>query len=543
MFSRALFKQSCKANWLMWLIITFASCFMLVCLMTIAGGGNLGDVTSGITNTMVESSIEAEGKMRASTYYNLVQPSLETFDNTFLNTYQQSYSKIKAEHPELPEEIVQSQAQTLALMAATGAVNDYVELICSKSGYEDGSVEKMEIQGLMFTCLNLDMNGDGSGDFDYFYEDFGKDIQPYTTMLGSVASLDRAKERKAYAKNYASTFFAGNMVGDTNIEQVLNALEKFDITREDYEKLTYTNEAGEQVSKFTGMTGYEYLKALAIDTIVKFDAVLEYKLSQITIDPIENPELYATEVAKITASLIEENGKSFLNSLPDSVSASLEELGSMDLFSLIVGSIYFKMAGLLLPIIYIIMVANNLIAGQVDSGAMAYVLSTSTKRKQVVFTQAMFLILSLFAMFSIVTVVGMVTLVCINNKMITMSLAQFALLNLGTFVTLFAMSGISFLASCWFNRGKRSMSVGGGLNMFFLVSSMLGLFGSKVLPSVVRIDSLSFFNYCTIISLFDEVSILAGTTAFIWKLAILLVGGIACYIIGGIKFRKKDLPL
>lgn len=201
------------------------------------------------------------------------------------------------------------------------------------------------------------------------------------------------------------------------------------------------------------------------------------------------------------------------------------------------------MAGLLLPIIYIIMVSNNLIAGQVDTGSMAYVLSTSTKRKQVTFTQSIYLILSLFVMFACVTITGMVCLACLNSSMVTISYYELGMLSLGAFITLFAMSGISFLASCWFNRSKHSMSIGGGINMFFLVATMLGLFGSKVLPSIVRLNSLNFFNYCSIISLFDEVSILEGTTTFIWKLAILAVIGIVCYIVGAIKFEKKDLPL
>ena len=41
MFSKALFKQSCKANGLMWGIITFAVCFMLACVMVISGSGNI----------------------------------------------------------------------------------------------------------------------------------------------------------------------------------------------------------------------------------------------------------------------------------------------------------------------------------------------------------------------------------------------------------------------------------------------------------------------------------------------------------------------
>ena len=75
------------------------------------------------------------------------------------------------------------------------------------------------------------------------------------------------------------------------------------------------------------------------------------------------------------------------------------------------------------------------------------------------------------------------------------------------------------------------------------VATMLGLFGSQVIPSVVRLDSLNYFNYVSIISFFDVVSILNGTTAFIWKLLILAAIGITGYIVGSITFKKKDLPL
>jgi predicted membrane channel-forming protein YqfA (hemolysin III family) len=87
------------------------------------------------------------------------------------------------------------------------------------------------------------------------------------------------------------------------------------------------------------------------------------------------------------------------------------------------------------------------------------------------------------------------------------------------------------------------MAIGGGLNMFFLVATMLGLFGSPILPSIIRMEPLNVFNYVSIISLFDVVSILDGTTSFIWKGAILIVIGIVCYIAGSRKFEKKDLPL
>ena len=87
------------------------------------------------------------------------------------------------------------------------------------------------------------------------------------------------------------------------------------------------------------------------------------------------------------------------------------------------------------------------------------------------------------------------------------------------------------------------MALGGGISMFFLVATMLGLFGSPVIPSVVRISALNNFNYVSLISLFDVVSILDGGNTWIYKLIILVIVGLAGYIIGSIRFEKKDLPL
>ena len=87
------------------------------------------------------------------------------------------------------------------------------------------------------------------------------------------------------------------------------------------------------------------------------------------------------------------------------------------------------------------------------------------------------------------------------------------------------------------------MSIGGGLSIFALVAAMLGLFGSEIIPSVIRLDALNAFNYVTVITLFDVISIVDGTGYFIYKLVILFALGLAGYIVGSTKFIKKDLPL
>lgn len=185
-----------------------------------------------------------------------------------------------------------------------------------------------------------------------------------------------------------------------------------------------------------------------------------------------------------------------------------------------------------------IMASNNLVAGQVDSGSMAYVLSTSTKRKTVVFTQAVYLIGSLFTMFCLTTITGCVCLAIVKTD-VTLTYGKLLLLNAGAFLVLFALSGLCFFTSCWFDRSKRSMAIGGGLSIFALVAAMLGLFGSPVIPSVVRMDSLNYFNKVTIISFFDVISIMDGTKVFLWKFAILAVLGILGYLAGSVRFTKK----
>ena len=189
-----------------------------------------------------------------------------------------------------------------------------------------------------------------------------------------------------------------------------------------------------------------------------------------------------------------------------------------------------------------IMASNNLISGQVDSGSMAYILSTSTKRRTVVFTQAVYLIGSLFCMFSLTTITGCVCLSLIKAD-VDLTYTKLIYLNLGAFFVLFCLSGLCFCTSCWFDRSKRSMAIGGGLSIFALVAAMLGLFGSQVIPSVVRLDSLNYFNWATIISLFDVISIIDGTNTFIYKYAILFGLGLIGYIVGSERFIKKDLPL
>ena len=604
MFSKALFKQSCKANGTMWGIITAAVCFMLACVMLISGGGSIGEVKNSVQDTIIRKEIDAQMETRAINYFLNASDGLAEFDRAFTAdaTDTLSYLKWLAAMPKATD--FSDNAQYMAALAAwqgqeptmtTDAGTDYkaavsewqqamperasfdsdaaylaavvawqeqspatetaavtaayraaveetqawvlAKALAIDPAYTADSNEAKEMLGSVMYILNP------NGMFTDFYTGKGEDApEDYDIMsiIGHIAAGDAAEylngdERTEYradrAEDLAPIFLAGNMTEKENVEKILSALSSFGVTEEKYVDFGYT---------YTG------IRQLAVNATLTYRARYDYEMGILkdtyAAGGFESQEAYAKAIADKAAELQRDIASSLLASLPSGVSDALEEVGKADLYTLIVGSIFYKLAGLLLPIIYMIMASNNLIAGQVDSGSMAYVLSTSTTRKPVVFTQGVYLVGSLFAMFSLTTVTGCICLAIVSED-VQLTYGKLLLLNLGAFLVLFALSGLCFFTSCYFDRSRRSMAIGGGLSIFALVAAMLGLFGSPVIPSVVRLDALNSFNYTTIISLFDVISIMDGTLVFLWKFAILLVAGIVGYLVGSVKFIKKDLPL
>lgn len=602
MFSKALFKQSCKANGTMWGIITAAVCFMLACVMLISGNGNIGEVKNSIQDTIITKEIDAEIEERAINYYANCENGLYTFDKLFSDnakdtlTYLVWYSKMpnasdftdesqylaamsawQNSEPSMQtkcgEQFILSvnewqnnmpkmedatdmsdylekintwkegtplnekNAVTLAYSMACEDLQAYIKDKAKENGYKADSDEELEMIGSVMYVLNP------NGMFNDFYTENGEDIPEdydYMSLIEHISandideyinSIERVDIRNKRASEGAAIFLAGNMSKSESVDKLLEALSSYGVTKEKYDTFGYT---------------YESLKHMSMTANVTYESRLDYELDVLK-EKYENGEYkdndaYMAAVDNKRKELKESISSSFLSTLPSAVSDALEEIGKADLYTLIVGSIFYKLAGLLLPIIYMIMASNNLVAGQVDSGSMAYVLSTSTKRSTVVFTQAVYLIGSLFAMFSLTTITGCVCLSLVSEE-IELTYGNLILLNVGAFLVLLALSGLCFFTSCVFDRSKRSMAIGGGLSIFALVAAMLGLFGSPVIPSVVRLDALNNFNYTTIISLFDVISIIDGTSDFIWKFIILGVAGIIGYVAGSLRFIKKDLPL
>lgn len=546
MFSKALFKQSCKANGVMWTIITFAVCFMLACVMLISGNGNIGETKNAIEDTIIQKEIDAAIEERAINYYSLSDSALTTFDKEYIAAFD------KAEYLRTVAALMaggksESEAKTAAASKYYGVaalkVNFAAEQKAVDLGYGDDKAKTQEIVGVSMFALNPELIEEGSKTLYNAYLGKTEDIlDAYdVTSLVVYAMQDKGEEyitsieRRDYvstrAEKAGANFLALNIVSEEAVDEMIKTLSSYGVDRAKYDSFGYN---------------YENVKKLARNTVITYSNRLEYELSELekkyAAGGFASEEEYKAAAEKTNADLIKAISGSLLDSLPSEVSDALEDIGQADLYTLIVGSIFYKLAGLLLPIIYMIMASNNLISGQVDSGSMAYVLSTSIKRKTVAFTQAVYLVGSLLAMFLLATATGCVCLAIVGTD-IGLTYGKLLLLNLGAFLVLFALSGLNFFTSCYFDRSKRSMAIGGGLSIFALVAAMLGLFGSPVIPKVVRLDSLNYFNYTTIISMFDVVSIMDGTTVFIWKFAILAALGLIGLIAGSLKFTKKDLPL
>jgi ABC-2 type transport system permease protein len=95
-----------------------------------------------------------------------------------------------------------------------------------------------------------------------------------------------------------------------------------------------------------------------------------------------------------------------MSTFGDSLGDRLSGLGYITLNSMLSSSFY-GMLAVVLPVIFVVLTANGLIAAQVDKGSMAYTLSTPIKRKTVAATKGTYLITAILCMFLIVSLVGL----------------------------------------------------------------------------------------------------------------------------------------
>lgn len=281
------------------------------------------------------------------------------------------------------------------------------------------------------------------------------------------------------------------------------------------------------------------------------DKVNNYAISSISIFNVEydaclNNKKY-DERTSLLVSLVK-SSDTLTDQLPEDIYVKLYDLSSRNLYGLVIGGMFFSMAGLLLPIVYSILTSNSLVCNEVENGSLAFTLSSPINRITIIFSKAIYQIIAITLMFIMLFLFGLssreIAIACGGDDFISsFSIMDLFMYTLGAYLVTIAISGICFLASTIFNKTKYSIGVGGGLSIFFLVASILGLFGLDAMPLALRIDSMNFFNYLTIIRLFDVQAVMDNNIIFYYKLFGLILIALITYIASFIIFKKKDLPL
>ncbi|MFU8772825.1 MAG: ABC transporter permease subunit [Anaerolineales bacterium] len=186
---------------------------------------------------------------------------------------------------------------------------------------------------------------------------------------------------------------------------------------------------------------------------------------------------------------------------------------------------------LLFPMIYSVIMADRMIARFVDSGSMAFLLSTPNTRVKIAFTQAVFLIGSLVLLIAFVMLIGIgVSFSLFPGEL---DVNRFIVLNIGAALLYFALGSIGFFASCLFNESKYSLALGGGVPIAFLLVQMLSGVG----------EELSGLQNFSLLALFNPSEIVVGGSSVLPSLAALILIGLVLYSAGIIVFSKKDLPI
>lgn len=213
-----------------------------------------------------------------------------------------------------------------------------------------------------------------------------------------------------------------------------------------------------------------------------------------------------------------------------SAGSPISPLGDISSLIAFIANQFYGLMAIVFPMIYLIIVGNKLVAGQVDKGSMAYNLSTPTTRTQITSTGALYLAGSLVVMFGLIAVVGVSVAAIVQPNVL--NYRSFLMLTLGCFLLQFALSGIAFFASCIFNNASKSLSFGAGIPLAF--------FAFKLVSGMS--DKLKFLKYLSLNTLFDTKAIMEGEGYGV-KLIILAAVGVVLYVAGIIAFKKKDLPL
>ncbi len=380
---------------------------------------------------------------------------------------------------------------------------------------------------------------------DYTEEEFKKAREDAKENIDMIVDELNSYMNKFIIRdtNNKNKYFDGTELIDENIsDRAIELIEKFaektlidDYNKKHDDEITSIDEITSKDGAMSGAQMMSLVDVYANSGIASYKS--QYKKLSSKYDLLEANLISLNEATKTV-----------MSQLPTKVNDSLVEMGELNTYGIFIGVVAFGMACVLIPLVYTIILANSLVADKVETGSLAFTLSTPTKRSTFVITEAIYLLLSSIGTGLILYLGGIAARgvgIAMGGTDLVESLPmdQITLYSIGSTCVIVAISGICFFTSCLFNKSRKSISVGGGINIFFFICSILGLFGTKAIPGTVRIEAMDFFNKLTIMSLNDGMAVMNGDVIYWYKLIGLLAIALVTYVAGIIVFDHKDLPL
>jgi ABC-2 type transport system permease protein len=183
------------------------------------------------------------------------------------------------------------------------------------------------------------------------------------------------------------------------------------------------------------------------------------------------------------------------------------------------------------PLVYCAILGNRLVAKLVDNSSFACLLSTPNSRSKIIFTQGLYALLSITALFAALFGIGVFFSSVMHPGLLDIS--AFLSLNLTTLLVNMTVIMISFFFSCLFNESRLSLSFGAGLPIAFLLFNMLG--GASDKAEVLK--KLSIYGW------YDPVDLVHGAVNILQLNLIYATAVIGLFAAGLLIFKRKQLPV
>ncbi len=222
---------------------------------------------------------------------------------------------------------------------------------------------------------------------------------------------------------------------------------------------------------------------------------------------------------------------SMLDLLPEGFAKAMNFMGFGEDLTTYISHYLYGFIFFIFPMIFIILVGNKVLSKHVDSGSMAYLLTTPHSRIKIATTQAIFLILStcFVVLFNTILIILMSVALFPGD----LDILNFIMLNVTTLSVLLFVSSITYLFSSLFDESSKALSFSSLFAVVFFMAN-----------AIKNIDErLEFLKYITPFSLVDIDRILDGGAFSYIASSIMLFVSAVIYYIAIIIFDRRSLAV